>query len=44
MEGMYELEMLVNKMNCLHVEMLAEPNSRGSVFSIVGKYPSLLFL
>ena len=40
---MSELELLVNKMKCLHMEMLPESNSRGPVFSMVGKFPSLLF-
>lgn len=41
---MSELERLVNKMKCLHMEMLPESNSRGPVFSMAGKFPSLLFL
>lgn len=37
---MYQLEMLVNKMKCLDVEMLQEPNSRDPM---VGTFASLLF-
>lgn len=37
---MYKVEMLINKMKCLDVEMLQEPNSRETL----GMFPSLLFI
>lgn len=40
---MYELEMLVNKMKCLDVGMLDEPNNRVPVFCMVRKFPSFSF-
>lgn len=37
---MYELEMLVNKMKCLDVEILQEPNNRVPMFCVMRKFPS----
>lgn len=41
---MHELKMLANKTKCLYMEMLQEPQSRAPMFSMVGKFPSFLFL